>query len=94
MAVLMIMIVVMIMVMQTLARPRPARVFVEHQRFDGDRHGVGRHADAAEIDIVEIPEHHAVDDENFARDVKFIAQDVAERLRHVAVEHNVERQLL
>ena len=44
-----------IMVVQTLAWPRAARVLVENQRFDGDGHGVGRHADAAEIDIVEIP---------------------------------------
>ncbi len=51
----MLMLVVVLMMVQPLARPRPARVFVEYQRFDGDRHRVGRHADAAEIDIVEIP---------------------------------------
>jgi hypothetical protein len=49
------MVMTIIMMMQTLARPWAARVFAEHQRFNGDRHGVGRHADAAEIDIVEIP---------------------------------------
>ena len=54
-AVRMIVRMVIIMMMQALARPRAARVFVEYQRFDGDRDGVGRHADAAEIDIVEIP---------------------------------------
>ena len=59
--------VVIIMMMQPLARTRAARVFAEHERFDGHRHGVGRHADAAEIDIVEIPQHHAVDDQKFAR---------------------------
>ena len=42
-------------VMQPLARPRPARVLAEHQRLDGDRHGVGRHADTAEVDVIEIP---------------------------------------
>jgi len=55
MTVRMVMIVIVIVMMQTLPRPWAARVFVEHQRFDGDRHGVGRHADAAEIDVVEIP---------------------------------------
>jgi hypothetical protein len=55
MTVRMVVIMIMIVMMQTLPRPRAARVFAEHQRFDGDRHGVGRHADAAEIDIVEIP---------------------------------------
>src|SRR5580692_4125829 len=53
------MIVIVIMMMQALARPRAARVFTEHQRFNGHRHGVGRHADAAEIDVVEIPQHDA-----------------------------------
>ena len=49
------MVMIMLMMMQTLPRPRAARVFAEHQGFDGNRHGVGRHADAAEIDIVEVP---------------------------------------
>src|SRR3984893_6295261 len=52
---IMVVIMIMLMMMQALARPRAARVFAEHQRFDGARHGVGRHADAAEIDVVEIP---------------------------------------
>jgi hypothetical protein len=56
------MLIVMLMMMDALARPRPARIFAEHQRFDGHRHGVGRHTDAAEIDVVEIPQHDAIDD--------------------------------
>ena len=51
----MIMRMIMLAVMKALPRPRPARIFAEHQRFDRDRDGVGRHADTAEIDIVEIP---------------------------------------
>jgi hypothetical protein len=47
--------VVMLVVVQALARPRAARVLAEHQRLDGDRHGVGRHADTTKIDIIEIP---------------------------------------
>src|SRR5580693_3580358 len=63
MAVLMVMLfamlvlMIMLVVVQALVRSRAARVFVEHQRFDGDRHRVGRHADAAEVDVVEIPQH-------------------------------------
>ncbi|MGC1250136.1 MAG: hypothetical protein WA889_04610, partial [Xanthobacteraceae bacterium] len=51
--VMMTMLLIVLAVMQALSRPRAARVFVEHQRFDGDRHCIGRHADAAEVDIVE-----------------------------------------
>ena len=79
-------------VVQALARPWTARIFAEHQRFDRDRHGVGRHADAAEIDIVEVPQHHAVDDQKIAANVTFVAEKMPERVRHVAVEHHVERQ--
>jgi hypothetical protein len=71
------------MMMQPLARPRAARVLAEHQRLDGDRHGVGRHADAAEVDVVEVHQGDAVDDQDVARDIELLAQDGAERLRHV-----------
>src|ERR1700733_7162821 len=70
MVVMMVMTVFVLMMVQPLARPRPARILVEHQRFDGDRHGIGRHADAAEIDIVEIPQHHAIDDQTLALPMK------------------------
>ena len=55
MTVRMVMLVIIIMMMQTLPWPRAARVFAEDQRLDGDRNCIGRHADAAEIDVVEIP---------------------------------------
>src|SRR5262249_49439100 len=98
-AVLMRMVVVMFMtmrmivlaMMQALPRPRSARVFAEHQRFDGDRHGIGRHADAAEIDVIEIPQHHAVDDQKIAANVALVAKEMPQRVRHVAIQHNVER---
>src|ERR1700722_132312 len=70
----------MIMVMQPLARPRAARVLAEDERLDRHRHGVGRHADAAEVDVVEVPQHDAVDDEKLAGDAELVAQDVAGRL--------------
>ena len=59
--------VIVLAVVQPLARPWTARIFAEHQRFDGDRHSVGRHANAAEIDIVEVPQHDAVDDQQVAQ---------------------------
>src|SRR5947207_8652032 len=89
--VLMVMIVVVLVMVQPLARARPARVLAEHQRLDGHRHGVRWQADAAEIDEVEVPQHHAVDRKNLALHVELVAQDVAERLRDVAVQHDVER---
>ena len=53
--VIMMMIVLMRVVVQPLMASGTARIFAEDERFDGDRHGVGRHPDAPEIDIVEIP---------------------------------------
>src|SRR5712691_2851736 len=81
----------MLMVMQPLSRPWPARVLAEHQRLDGDRHGVGRHADAAEIDVVEVHQGDAVDHQDLARHIELLAQNRAERLRHVALQHDVDR---
>ena len=68
MTVRMVMVVMFVMV-EALARPRTARILAEYQRFDRYRHGVGRHTDAAEIDIIEVPQHHAVDHQDFALDV-------------------------
>ena len=55
MTVRVVMLVIIIVMMQPLPRPRAARVFAEYQGFDGDRNRIGRHADAAEIDVVEVP---------------------------------------
>src|SRR3979409_796690 len=62
MAVRMIMRVIMIVVVmvQPLARTRPARILAEDERLGGHRHREGRIADAAEIDIVANPQHHAI----------------------------------
>ena len=90
----MIMRVIVLAVVQALARPWTSRIFAEHQRFDGDRHGIGRHAYAPEINIVEVPQHYAVDDQKIAANVAFIAKEMPERVRHVAVQHDVERQAL
>src|SRR5215467_13585682 len=87
----MIMPVPVLMMMNALVRAAAARILAEQQRLDRHRHGVGRHADAAEIDVVEIAQHDAIDRQYLALDQKFFAQDRAERLRDVAVEHDVER---
>ena len=55
-------------VMQSPERPRSARILFEDQRLDGDRHGPGREPDPSEIDEVEVPQRHSVDDENLALD--------------------------
>ena len=91
MRVVMPMLMIMLAMVQPLPRARTARVFAEHQRFDRDRHGIGRHADAAEIDIVEIPQHDAVDDEKIALNVELVAKEMPKSVCHVAVQHDVER---
>src|SRR5689334_3960880 len=80
MIVAMPMLMIMLVMMDPLPWPRTPRVFVEDQRFDRHRHRVGGHADAAEVDVVEIPQHDAVDHQQFAFDVALLAQDVTKRL--------------
>src|SRR5689334_20260780 len=90
-AMLVLMVVIMVMMVQPLARARAARILAEHQRLDGHRNGIGGIADAAEIDVVEVPQDYAVDCEKLALHVHLVAQDVAKRLSDVAVEHDVDR---
>ena len=68
-----------------------ARIVVEHQRLHRHRHRLRGPADAAQVDVIQIPEHYAVDHQHFARDPHFLAQDRAQRLRDVAVEHKEQR---
>src|SRR5439155_2851093 len=76
------------------APARGPRVLAEYQGFDGDGNGLRGHANAPQVDVVEIPEDDAVDHENFAVDAHFAAQDGAERLRDVPVDHDVEGHAL
>jgi hypothetical protein len=46
----------------------PARILAEEQRLDRDRHGERRHAHAAQVDVVEVPERDAVDHQHFGGD--------------------------
>ena len=84
----MIMTVIMrvVVVVDALMRAAAARVFAEQQRLDRDRHGERGHADAAEIDIVEVAQHHPVNRQYLALDQQLLAQDRPQRLGDVAVE--------
>jgi len=73
--------VIVLLAMQVCLAARQPRVLAEHQRFDGDRNGHRRQPDAAQIDVVEVPEYDAVDAEYLALDVQLFSQDGAERLR-------------
>src|SRR6476660_7045879 len=52
-----------------------ARVLAEYQGLDRDGNGLRGHANAPQVDVVEIPEDDPVDDEDFTFDTHFIAQD-------------------
>src|SRR6267142_5048192 len=66
-----------------------ARILPEHQRLHRDGNGLRGHADAPQVDVVEIPEDDSVDHQDLALDAHFVAQDRAQRLRDVAVDHDV-----
>ena len=78
-------------VMGMILQMRVTGVLAENQRLDRYRHGVGRQADASEIDVVEIPQRNAVDHQEFACDLHLFAQDSAEGLGNVAVKHDEQR---
>src|SRR5262249_17744394 len=82
-----------LVMVDALVRAAGAGILAEQQRLERHRHGVGRHADAAEVDVVEVAQDNAVDGEHLALDVELLAQYGAERLRDVAVEHDVDRLL-
>ena len=48
----------------TVVPVRDPRVLAEDERLDGHRHRMGRHADAAEIDEVEVAQRDAIDDQD------------------------------
>src|SRR3989449_8159509 len=76
------------------APARGPRVLAEYEGFDGDGNGLRGHANAPEVDVIEIPEDDAVYDEDFTVDAHFIAQDGPEGLRDVSVDHDVKRHAL
>src|SRR5262249_25318491 len=83
----------MVVMMNALGRTAPPRILAEQQRLDRDRHGERGHPNAPEIDVIEIAQHQSINCQDLALDQQLLAQDGAQRLRHVAVEHEVERLL-
>src|SRR5882724_7174483 len=82
---------IMVVMVDALAWSATLRAFAEHERLDGDRYGVGGHPDAAEIDVVEVAQHHSVNRQDLAFNQQLLAQDRAERLGNIAIEHDVDR---
>jgi hypothetical protein len=82
---------IMVVMMDALVRSAALRAFTEDERLDRNWYGVGGHPDAAKIDVVEIAQHHAVDRQDLALDQELLAQDRAERLGDIAIEHDVDR---
>ena len=94
MVMMMIAVMRMFVMMDELTRTRAARILTEDEGFDSHWHRIGWHPDSPKIDIVEIPQDHAIDGKNLAFDIEFFAQNCAERLRYIAIEHEEERFML
>ena len=75
--VVVMMLMVVVMIVQVRVTVGCARVFGEYQRLDRDRHGLRRHAYAPEIDVIEVLQGHAIDDEQLAHHLHFFAQNRA-----------------
>src|SRR3972149_4817790 len=90
----MVVVMVVLVMMESLTWAWTSRVLAEDQGLDRHRHRIRRHPDRAEIDVVEIPENDAVDDQDVAFDMLLLTENCAQRLRHVTVEHDVKRLLL
>src|SRR5712692_10745258 len=70
---------------------RRARVLGEYQRLDGHRHGMRGHADAPEVDVVEIAQRDAVEHQQLRADAPVLLEDRSQGLRNVAVEDHEDR---
>jgi hypothetical protein len=68
----MIMLVVMLVPDVPMRIRRVARVVGEHQRLHRHRHGLRGHADAAEVDVLQIPENDPIDQEQLARQIHLL----------------------
>ena len=69
---------------------RYPRILAEDEGLDGHRHRVRRHADAAQIDEVEVTQRDAVDHQDLRADAPLFLEERAEGLRDVAIENDVE----
>ena len=68
------------------------RVNVERKRLDGDRDGVGRLPQPAEVDVVEVVQPDTVEDQQVAGDAALPPKQLLEGQRDVRVDHEVQRQ--
>src|SRR4026208_958255 len=68
-----------------------ARVLAEHQRLYRHRHRARGHADATEVDIVEIAQRDAVEHQQLGADRPILLHDATHGLRYVTVEDQVDR---
>ena len=64
---------------------RNARILVEDERLDRDRDGERRHAHAAEIDVVEVPEGNTVDRQHLGGNAQLVLEERTQRLGDIAV---------
>src|SRR5262245_7331213 len=67
------------------------RVLAEYQRLDRDRDGVRRQPDAPQVDVVEIPQRHAVYHQQLVRKPVLLLEYRPQGLRDAAIEQQVER---
>src|SRR5579863_8194545 len=67
-----------------------SREIVEHQRFHRDGHGVRRQSNPAQVDVIKVHEHNAVDHQQLGLNTQVITQYTAEGLREIAIENQVE----
>src|SRR5438445_1935938 len=74
----------------TVVPVRYPRILAEDEGLDGHRHRVRRHADAAQIDEVEVTQRDAVDHQDLRGDAPLFLEERAEGLRDVAIENDVE----
>ena len=73
---------------------RQPRIFAEHQRLDRHRHGERRHAHTTEVDVVEVPERDAVEDQHLGGNADLFLEQGAKAERDVGVHDDEERPAL
>ena len=65
-----------------------ARILTEDKRLYHHRNGEGRHAHAAEVDVVEVPERDPVEHQHLGRDAELVFEERAQRLGDVGVQNH------
>ena len=84
--------VVMMRVPLDVARGRRnSRIFAKDERLDRHRHSERRHAHAAEIDVVEVPERDAVQHQHVGPHAELLLQERAQRVGDIVVQNDEQR---